>query len=87
LAGTWAYSQTKPNYSGTWRLNVAESDFGDKRIALPDSLVWTLQQRTGHLRYTVERARQGKKSSFTYHGPENAKNQSDVNFKRVFDKQ
>ena len=30
-----------PNFSGTWKLNVAESDYSDKRAVVPDRLVLT----------------------------------------------
>ena len=61
-AGAW--SQTKPNFSGTWKLNPAESDFSDKRAAVPDALVWKIQQRGDDLKYSVEAQRQGKKNDF-----------------------
>ena len=62
ITSLWA--QTKPNFSGTWKLNVAESDFSDKRAAVPDRMVWTLEQKGDHVAYKVEVERQGKKNGF-----------------------
>ena len=59
-----AWTQTRPNFSGTWKLNAAESDFSDKRIAVPDRLVWKLQQQGDDLKYSVEAERQGKKNAY-----------------------
>lgn len=60
-----AYAQTRPNFSGTWRLNPSESNLTDRRVAVPDSLVWKISQRGDHMTYTVERVAQGKKNAFT----------------------
>jgi len=54
----------KPNFSGTWKLNLAESDFSDPHAARPDSLVRTVQQTGDSLRYRVEREQQGRKAEF-----------------------
>lgn len=59
-----AWTQTKPNFSGTWKLNVTESDYSDKRAAVPDRLVWTLQLNGDHLKFKVESERQGKKGAY-----------------------
>ena len=59
-----AWGQDKPNFSGRWKLNAAESDFSDKRAAVPDSLFWTIQQKGEHLAYKVELVRQGKNGGF-----------------------
>lgn len=60
-----ACAQPKPKFSGTWKLNTAESDYTDKRLSFPDSLVWTLEQKGEHLKYTVAGVRQGKNNGFT----------------------
>ena len=143
-----AYARSRPNFSGTWKLSASQSEYGDKRAAVPDSLIWKVNQLGDHFTYTVEGLRQGKKNGFTaeveiggrpyesdeagiitarwkgnnlvvdtlynpdndrrssieemwilsedgakltdnvvYHVPKTAKNQADVIFKRVFDKQ
>lgn len=65
LVGGCACAQTKPNFSGTWKLNVPESDYSDKRAAVPDSLVWKLEQRSDRLTLVVEAVRKGQKNGFT----------------------
>lgn len=60
-----ASAQPKPNLSGRWKLNVAESTFLDKRAPPPDSLVWTIEHCGDKIKYTVAAERQGKKSGFT----------------------
>jgi hypothetical protein len=62
---TLAFPQSHPNFSGTWKLNVSASDYTDRRVAVPDSLIWKIEQRGDRLTYTVEGARQGKKTGFT----------------------
>jgi hypothetical protein len=37
--------QSKPDFSGTWKLNAVESSFSDKRASAPDLLVWTYDTR------------------------------------------
>jgi uncharacterized protein len=54
----------KPNFTGTWRLNLAESDFSDPHAAKPDSLVRTVQQEGDSLSYKVQRQVQGRKAEF-----------------------
>lgn len=57
-------AQNKPDFSGVWKLNPAESTMKDKRVSAPGSLVWTLRQNGSHVTYKVEADRQGKKHSF-----------------------
>ena len=54
-----------PNFSGTWKLNVAESDFSDKRTAAPDLLVWTVKQHGDDLNFSIQAERQGKKNAYS----------------------
>jgi hypothetical protein len=143
-----AFGQAQPNFSGTWKLSIPESDYSDRRVARPDSLVWKIEHRAEHLKYTVDREQQGKKNGFVadleiggeafesdeagiitaqwrgnslivdtlynpnserrasmeevwslsdngkklvdsvvYHVPKSAKNQTDVIFRRIFEKQ
>ena len=60
-----AFGQPQPNFSGTWKLNVSDSDYTDKRVVVQDSLIWKIEIRGDRLKYTVEGQRQGKKSGFT----------------------
>jgi len=50
-----------PNFSGTWSLNLAESDFSDKRASAPDSLLLTVHQQGDDFRYDLLREKAGKK--------------------------
>jgi hypothetical protein len=65
IAAYPASAEEKPNFSGRWKLNVAESSFTDKRAPPPDSLLWTLEHRGDKNKYTVAGERQGKKNGFT----------------------
>jgi hypothetical protein len=56
--------QSKPDFSGTWKLNAVESDFSDKRTSAPDLLVWTLRHEANHVTYKVQSERQGRKNAF-----------------------
>ena len=58
-----AAAQSKPNFSGTWSLNRADSDYSAGG-SLPDRLVRTVQHNGKSLRYTVEREKDGRKGSF-----------------------
>jgi hypothetical protein len=40
-----ALAQQHPNFTGTWILNRAESDFTDKRAVAPDSLTLTVHHK------------------------------------------
>lgn len=57
-------AQSKPDFSGVWKLNPAESKYDDKRAAVPDRLVWNIRQQGMHIVYRVESERQGKKNEF-----------------------
>lgn len=57
------WAQPKPDFSGTWVLNVAESDY-TKGGQVPDRLVRTVEQRGSSLKYKVEREKDGRKGSF-----------------------
>ncbi|MEO8026932.1 MAG: hypothetical protein ABI823_10675 [Bryobacteraceae bacterium] len=62
----------KPNYSGTWRLNVAASDFSQSagkrdptlQLPAPESMTRMIEQKGDHLKYRVERTLGGKKYEF-----------------------
>jgi hypothetical protein len=43
-----AYSQEKPNFSGTWKLNVQKSNFGSDPA--PESVTATVEQKDDHLK-------------------------------------
>jgi hypothetical protein len=62
-APVWA--QPHPDFSGTWKLNVTESDYSDKRASPPDSLVVTLRQKGRSLKYALTNERGGKKIHFS----------------------
>jgi len=59
-----AAAQQHPNFSGTWNLNVAASDFSDKRASVPDRLVLTVQQSGDALKYRCDREKDGKKHHY-----------------------
>jgi hypothetical protein len=56
-----AVAEQRPNFSGTWTLNLAESDFTDKHASPPDSAVMTVQQHGDEVKYRFEREKKGKK--------------------------
>jgi hypothetical protein len=57
-----ALAQQHPNFSGTWTLNLAESDFSDKHASPPDGLVLTVHHNGDDFRYDTARRKDGKKS-------------------------
>jgi hypothetical protein len=59
-----AASQTHPDFSGTWLLNPAESNYRANKPNIPDRLVRTIKQNGNRLSYKVESERKGKKSGF-----------------------
>ena len=59
-----AAAQTHPDFSGTWVLNPAESNYRANKPNMPDRLVRTIKQKGNHLSYKVESERQGKKGGF-----------------------
>ena len=58
-----AAAQSKPNFSGTWVLNAAASDFSDHGV-VPDRLVRTLRHHGGALGYKEEWAKGDRKTKF-----------------------
>lgn len=46
-----SFAQTKPNFSGTWKLNISKSDFG--MLPPPDSRIDVIDQNDGGLTDTV----------------------------------
>jgi hypothetical protein len=64
--GLTLFGQSKPNFSGTWQLNKAASNFGDPRAVGPDKLVCTIQQKGDHFKYKFEREKDGKKTVYDW---------------------
>ena len=66
LAGA-AWSQSKPDFSGVWKLNIDETDFvGSKPSASTFSAIRTVQQKSNELRLKITRVNNGKKSGFDF---------------------
>jgi len=59
-----AASQTHPDFSGTWLLNPAESNYRVNKPNIPDRLVRTIKQKGNKLSYKVESETKGKKNGF-----------------------
>jgi len=57
-------AQTHPDFSGTWVLNAAESNYRGNKANTPDRRVRTIKQKGDKLSYKVESVRQGKKGGF-----------------------
>jgi len=57
LAGP-AYSQTKPDFTGTWKLNTKKSDFGGQPG--PDSLVAKVEHKNNVFKYVVDGTANGQ---------------------------
>ena len=57
-------AQSHPNFSGTWKLNVAESDYSDKRAVVPDRLVFTIQLKNDRLKWHNDWAKGDRKNNF-----------------------
>jgi hypothetical protein len=57
-----AFAQSHPNFSGTWTLNLAESDFTDKHASAPDSLTFTVHHKGDNFEYDSVREKGGKKA-------------------------
>ncbi len=64
LVCTALFAQSKPDFSGKWKLNRAESDFSDPRATIPDRLTFSIQHQGDSLKYKVEREAAGKKGGF-----------------------
>jgi len=60
------WAQPHPNFTGTWKINVAESDYSDKRAVVPDRLVLTVQHRNDKLKLRNDWERAGKKNNFDF---------------------
>jgi hypothetical protein len=62
-SGSTLLAQGHPDLSGSWRLNLAESDYGD--LQGPDTRIDVIEQRDGHVsdRVTVEGRR--RKQQYT----------------------
>src|SRR5579864_5235286 len=58
-----AGAQSKPNFSGTWKLNLAESDYTDHGV-VPDRLVRTLRHNGNTLGYMEDWQKGDRKSHF-----------------------
>jgi hypothetical protein len=60
-------AQSKPDFSGTWRLNVQETEFvGAKPSAERYRAVRTIEQRSSELRLKVERVFNSQTSGFGF---------------------
>jgi hypothetical protein len=60
-------AQSKPDFSGTWKLNIDESEFiGSKPSPATFSAVRTVEQKPNELRLKVERVTNGQKSGFNF---------------------
>lgn len=62
-----ASPQSKPDFSGTWKLNIDETESsGAKPSAATFSAVRTVEQKARELRLKVERANNRQKSGFNF---------------------
>jgi hypothetical protein len=57
------YAQTKPNFSGNWKLNVSKSDFG--MMPPPDSRSDVIEQSEGMIKDTVSQVNQQGAAKYT----------------------
>jgi hypothetical protein len=57
------YAQTKPNFTGTWKLNVSKSDFG--MMPAPESRSDVIEQSEGMIKDTVSSAGAQGATSYT----------------------
>ena len=55
---------SRADFSGTWKLNLAQSDYTDPHAARPDSFVRTVKQSGDSLQYAVERQQKGRTGGF-----------------------
>ncbi len=53
-----AYCQDKPNFTGTWKLNVQRSNFGSDRA--PESVTATVEQKNDHFKDVAEGVANGQ---------------------------
>ena len=64
---TASWAQAKPDFSGTWKLNIDETEFsGAKPSAATFSAVRTVQQKPRELQLKVERVANGQKNGFNF---------------------
>jgi hypothetical protein len=59
------YGQARPNFSGTWTLNRAESDYSDPRAQMPDRITLTVHHKSNSLKYRFDREKDGKKAGYS----------------------
>lgn len=57
-------AQSKPDFSGTWKLNLAESDYSAPAASKPDELIRIVHQKGDQLKFKMERQKAGRKVSF-----------------------
>ena len=62
-AATAACAETKPNFTGTWLLNLAESKF-PANVSPADRLVHVVQQRCDTLRHKLDRQKGDQRGGF-----------------------
>jgi hypothetical protein len=57
----------KPDFSGRWQLNIAETEFpGARPSAATFSVIRTVEQKPNELRLKIERVSNGQKSGFNF---------------------
>ena len=62
-----APAQSKPDFSGRWKLNIDETEFpGTKPSPAALSAVRTVEQKRNELRLKLERVSNGQKSGFNF---------------------
>jgi len=67
LALVLPWAQSKPDFSGTWKLNIDETEFqGAKPSAATYTAVRTVEQKPNALRLKIERVNNGQKSGFNF---------------------
>lgn len=59
-------AQSKPNFSGTWTLNPAASEFPDPRVTPADRLVWTILHKGENVACKVEAKVKDQNIAFEY---------------------
>ena len=60
----FAAAQSKPDFTGTWRLNLAASDYSDPSAAPPDQITVVIKQKGDHFEYQWEHRARGKTNRF-----------------------
>ena len=61
LAAAISVAADRPDFTGTWRLNAAQSNYPNKN-AIPSKLLKIVEMKGDSLHYTVERELAGKSS-------------------------